>query len=370
MVLLKNKFDNGIIFLYIVKEHYIKMLSAYELANYEGAGLILFTFDMKFLLVREIKSGKWGICKGHRERKDNNNPINTAKREAYEELGLLESDYELEGSPFVLPSSPKIYIFQYARLKIDITSQFAKKQSLSNPYNTPKKLMEITDIRLVPYDDLIQDLNNYENNVYLRLLQACLSGTFVPSHGRRGSIESKKKAFVKSTFIGFDDARSSGSDESLLRTPPLQKKYYNSMIPGGSPIYIGMKEPDRSPMLISKQFGYDMPALKLEIGHETEVELPKFQPVRDRASSGTSLLEVLRASPSIDRCTSSPTVAYPPISPSMINYSGFPTGGGAGGDRHASISPSLDRMRSSPSIRMCNSYILPHSPSPGIPGTV
>jgi 8-oxo-dGTP pyrophosphatase MutT (NUDIX family) len=362
------------------------MLSSYEFENYSGAGLILFTFDMKFLLVRERKSSKWGICKGHRERKDNNDPIMTAKREAYEELGLTDSDYDLEGSPFVLPSSPKIYIFQYARLKIDIMTKFAEKQSLSNTFNTSRKFMEITDIYLMPYDELIQDLNNYNNNVYLRLLQACLSGTFVPPHGSRGSIESKKKAFVKSTFSGFDDARSSGSDESLLRTPPTpQKKFYNSMIPGGSPIY--MVGPERSPLLVSEPLGHDMPALKLEVVNEEE-EISKPKPnFRERTSSGTSLLEALRGSPSIDRCTASPIVAYPPISPT-VNYGGF-TGGGAGGltlliserrggsqastagsQRAGSISPSLDRMRSSPSVRMCSSYILPHSPSPGLSSTV
>ena len=53
------------------------MLTDYELNNYEGAGFIFTTFDMKFLLVKEIKSGKWGFCKGHREKKDNNDPLKT-----------------------------------------------------------------------------------------------------------------------------------------------------------------------------------------------------------------------------------------------------------------------------------------------------
>ena len=74
------------------KVHHIKMLTNYERINYEGAGFIFMTPSLDLLFVKEKRSGKWGMCKGHREEKDDGNPTKTAMREAYEELGLTEDD--------------------------------------------------------------------------------------------------------------------------------------------------------------------------------------------------------------------------------------------------------------------------------------
>jgi hypothetical protein len=209
--------------------------------------------------------------------------------------------------------------------------------------------MEITDINLVPFHNLIQDLNNYQNNVYLRLLQACLSGTFIPSSDRASIYsDSSRKASTRSTF---SDARSCGSDESFMRTPP-QKKFYNSMVPGSSPIYIAGNQPDISPIIAPELGEMDLPPLQLE-SKEEMYPTGRSSPMRprERTESGGSLLEALRGSPTLDRGTS-PFCGYPPISPSMNLY------GGGGGTGSGSISP-----------RTCaSSFILPHSPSPSLGG--
>ncbi len=316
-----------------------------QLAHYSGAGLILVTVDMKFLLVKEIKSGKWGICKGHRERKDEFDPVKTAKREAYEELGLEEKDYEIYGSNFILPGSPKTYIFQCARLKVDIIRHFQEKKLNIAPVHESRKLHEITDIKLVSYYNLIQDLNNYNNNVYLRLLQAHLSGTFVQSP----IIVNRKHSLLFDSPISDLERLSTHSGDVSMTSPP--KKFYNSSVIGGSPIQIaGGKIPDLSPIIAPITGELDLPPLQLK---STEEAYPtgRSSPmkVRERTESGGSLLEALRGSPTIDRGPS-PFVSYPSSSPTMY----YPTGGGAG----APISP-----------RTCaTSFIFPHSSSPAIIG--
>jgi 8-oxo-dGTP pyrophosphatase MutT (NUDIX family) len=317
-----------------------------QLAHYSGAGLILITFDMKFLLVREIKSGKWGICKGHRERKDEYDPVKTAKREAYEELGLEETDYEIYGSNFILPGSPKTYIFQCARLKVDIVRHFQEKKVNIAHVLESRKLHEITEIKLVSYYNLIQDLNNYNNNVYLRLLQAHLSGTFVQSP----ILVNRKQPLPFDSPSSDLERLSIHSGDVTMASPP--KKFYNSSVIGGSPIQIvGGKLPDLSPIIAPITGELDLPPLHLK---STEDAYPtgRSSPmkVRERTESGGSLLDALRSSPTLDRGPS-PFTSYPSSSPTMNMYY---SGGGAGG----SISP-----------RTCaTSYLLPHSPSPTITG--
>ena len=308
------------------------MLTQYQRDNYEGAGLILMTTDMSFLLVREVKSGKWGICKGHRERKDGGDPTNTAKREAYEELGLVDTDYDICGHPFVMQGSPKIYVFQCAYLKTDIMTKFRDTKFGLTTGNS--KLREITEIKMVSYYDFLHDLNNYQNNVYVRLLQAHMSGTFVASTPMR-------RFSVEKTVTPFDSPKSdlerlSVNDEKLM-TPP--RKFYNSGVIGGSPIAIGLKRPEISPILAPETGELNLPPLQLK-ATEDLYSTGRSSPMkpRERTESGGSLLEALRGSPTHDRGPS----------PSMNLF----TGGGAGG----SISP-----------RTCaTSFVYPHSPSPAL----
>ncbi len=324
-----------------------------QLAHYSGAGLILVTVDMKFLLVKEIKSGKWGICKGHRERKDEYDPVKTAKREAYEELGLEEKDYEIYGSNFILPGSPKTYIFQCARLKVDIIRHFQEKKLNIASVIESRKLHEITDIKLVSYYNLIQDLNNYNNNVYLRLLQAHLSGTFVQSP----IIVSRK---VNQSFDSpkSDLERLSQSGDTIMASPP--KKFYNSSVIGGSPIQVLGKMPDLSPIVSSKIEEVNLPPLQLSKMEEYPTGRSSPMKMRERTESGGSLLEALRGSPTIDRGPS-PFCSYPAMSPTTNIY--YPSGGGAGG----SASPKVFGAPISPRTCAAN-FILPHSPSPGLSG--
>ncbi len=309
------------------------MLTEYERVNYEGAGFIFMTFDMKFLLVREVKSGKWGMCKGHRERKDNGDPTNTAKREAFEELGLLESDYEINGNQFVIPGSPKIYVFQCARLKTDMMRLFYEtKVGLTTG---SRKLREITEIKMVSYYDLIHDLNNYENNVYVRLLQAHLSGTYIPPTPKKQFVE-KKVPVTPFDSPKSDLERLSTGGDSTQTTP---KKFFNSGVIGGSPILITGMVPNISPIIAPQSGELDLPPLQLKQTEETLYPTGRASPIkRERTESGGSLLEALRGSPTFDRGSTpsniggaSPFCSYPPSSPSVNIY-----GGGSGS---GSISP-------------------------------
>jgi len=53
-----------------------------------GAGFILRNAQYQILLVCDARSGRWGFPKGHPERCDLGQPINTAMREVWEETGL------------------------------------------------------------------------------------------------------------------------------------------------------------------------------------------------------------------------------------------------------------------------------------------
>lgn len=69
------------------------------MADYEGAGIILTSEDGYVLIVRDIKTGKWSFPKGAKEECDDN-PVITAVRECFEEIGLyLNRDYELLTEP-------------------------------------------------------------------------------------------------------------------------------------------------------------------------------------------------------------------------------------------------------------------------------
>ena len=316
------------------KVHYIKMLTEYERDNYEGAGLIFMTPDLKLLLVKEKKSGKWGMCKGHRERKDKGDPTATAIREAYEELGVTTDDYELQGEPFVMHGSPKIYVFQYAILKVDIVSTFTSAKIDACTLETPRKLREIVEIKLVPYIEWMQGLEEYNSNVYVRLFQAYVTGTY--SH----CVYPKKKK----------------REEEYMPVAPVKPRrvYYNSQIPGGSPI-----QPMVSPIVVpdSQTFGEEkliIPDLNLngisnveDVMHEIGRLSPTKGIYRERTESSNSLYD--------DRA--SPFVPLPYAMQDSTWSTTFSSGGGAGGY--------IEHGRTSPrSPRTCIGVLLPQSPSP------
>jgi 8-oxo-dGTP pyrophosphatase MutT (NUDIX family) len=153
---------------------------------YEGAGIIFITPDNKIVIIREGKSNKWGVCKGRRKPEDSSAKLSTpwspkgrhedadylatAKREAFEELGLKEDDYDLDNDPFIFPRSPYTYIFMIAKLKVDIHATFASKSKdfVEEDYH------EISEIKTITLKELCDEFEKYNYNIYLRLLRACI----------------------------------------------------------------------------------------------------------------------------------------------------------------------------------------------------
>lgn len=304
------------------------MLTKYELDNYEGAGFIFMTPDLKLLLVKEKRSGKWGMCKGHRERCDRGDPTMTAKREAFEELGIRDTDYTLERTPFVMDGSPKIYIFQYAILKVDIITVFTNTKYNTMDYAVPRKMREIEEIKLIPYSEWMQGLEHYNSNVYVRLFQAHVTG--VPY---RNTFQWERER----RFEEEPDIEAPTDLERLSQTKVVtpRKAYYNSQVAGGSPC-----APIVSPIEIPDAVLSEPSDFKLDTVDDVFNEIGRTSPTktmyRDRSLSSNSLLgEVDRASPFLP----------------------YPVSSGGGG---AGSSP-----RSSP--RTCASFLLPQSPSPHTP---
>jgi 8-oxo-dGTP pyrophosphatase MutT (NUDIX family) len=78
---------------------------------YKSAGIILFK-DNAVLLVQDKKSQKWSFPKGAPESEDNAQVLNTAVREAYEEVGLiLDLDYTLDSTEYVKFPYDGYYLF-------------------------------------------------------------------------------------------------------------------------------------------------------------------------------------------------------------------------------------------------------------------
>lgn len=165
------------------------MLTKFQLENYDGAGFVFMTHDWKFIMVKDRTLSKWGMCKGHRDPIDDHY-LDTAKREAYEELGLYDDDYEIVSEPFVLPGSPKIYIFHMAILlkpyeTIDITET------------------DISAIKIVTFDELLEQLETNDNNIYMRLFLAHIIGAFHPPKCRSPVKRQHVLFGTRSTEVAF-----------------------------------------------------------------------------------------------------------------------------------------------------------------------
>lgn len=308
------------------KVHHIKMLTNYERINYEGAGFIFLTPSLELLLVKEKRSGKWGMCKGHREKKDDGNPTNTAMREAFEELSLTADDYEIQGEPFVMYGSPKIYVFQYALLHVDITTRF-NSTIMRSSHSMSNRFTEIQDIMLMSYMDFIQNIDHLNSNVYVKLFHAYVTGTFVHSH--------KKPSYY------YKDEPVTPPRSGVCIQPVATKPrpvFYNSAIAGGSPL-----QPVISPIIVPQittpeltvcEQSFALPPLNLgEISTGRTSPVKGLGSCRDRAPSSNSLYEG----------STSPRASPLPPYPFGIE------GGGGGSGR---ISP-----------RTCVSFLLPGSPS-------
>ena len=122
------------------------------------------TKEMDILLLKDVTSGKWGMCKGHRD-PDEDHYLDTAMREAREELGLDSDDYEISSAPFVFEGSPKIYIFHYAILHKPVDKLILQPT-------------EVSEIKLIPIDELLDQDGNRANNIYVRLMIAHARGTY------------------------------------------------------------------------------------------------------------------------------------------------------------------------------------------------
>ncbi len=134
-----------------------------NLEVFEGAGFIFVNQNYDFLLVQDTESKKWGMCKGHRDQNDAD-PLTTARREAHEELGLIDGlDYDVISGPLYIQGSPRAYIFYYAIIKTQM-----------NNINLQKD--EVCDIKWVRYHNLPNIINKDEYNIYLRLLVSTTIG--------------------------------------------------------------------------------------------------------------------------------------------------------------------------------------------------
>lgn len=199
----------------------------FDISTYEGAGIIFITPDNKIVVLKEEKSNKWGFCKGRRNPNDEG-PDATAKREAFEELGLREDNYELDNSPFSFPRSPYRYIFMIARLKVDIFSVFSSKST----HFESADYYEIAEIRTITLNELIEQIDTYNYNIYLRLLRACiLTARLITKIPQLENVEEMYRAYI-------------------LNIKPRQR-FYNSELG----IYPGDGLPDQRPKFYNSALG-------------------------------------------------------------------------------------------------------------------
>ncbi len=124
------------------------------MTSFAGAGLILLTPDFRVLLVQDAKTQKWGFPKGHREDYDEND-VQTAIREVYEETGISSASYILQEPGFRITKGSSSYIFRYAIMH---TRQMGEVQNSK----------EISHMQWVSILDLLQSPESLDGNKYLR----------------------------------------------------------------------------------------------------------------------------------------------------------------------------------------------------------
>lgn len=127
----------------------------------QGAGWIFATATGHILLVKCARTGKWGFCKGHREPSDLA-LIDTARREAKEELGLTADDYEVASDPFLMISWSYHVEFRYALLKKPVAELVLQKEEIAEA-----RLVTIPELRSMAAGD---SLNRFTRK-WLRLVK-------------------------------------------------------------------------------------------------------------------------------------------------------------------------------------------------------
>ena len=127
----------------------------------QGAGWIFATATGHTLLVKCARTGKWGFCKGHREPSDLA-LIDTARREAQEELGLTPDDYEVASEPFLMRSWSYHVEFRYALLKKPLEELKLQQEEISEA-----RLVTIQELRSMAAGDSI----NRFTRKWLRLVK-------------------------------------------------------------------------------------------------------------------------------------------------------------------------------------------------------
>jgi len=115
-----------------------------QLHSSQGAGWVFATPSGHILLVRCASSGKYGFCKGHAEPADAC-LLDTARREAKEELGLSAEDYTIASDPFTLRSWSYHVEFRYASLKKSVEDLVLQKEEISEI-----KMVSLEDMRKMP----------------------------------------------------------------------------------------------------------------------------------------------------------------------------------------------------------------------------
>jgi 8-oxo-dGTP pyrophosphatase MutT (NUDIX family) len=114
----------------------------------KGAGFIFATQGGYILLVKCARSGKWGFCKGHEEPSDTS-LLDTARREAKEELGLAAEDYELASEPFTMRAWSYHVEFRYALLKKPVEELTLQREEIAEV-----RLVTLQEMRKMPQDTL------------------------------------------------------------------------------------------------------------------------------------------------------------------------------------------------------------------------
>lgn len=121
--------------------------------TYEGAGLILFTPDVKVLIVQDANTGKWGFPKGHREPQDSGD-LETACRELLEETGIRPESFKLYEPSFRITRGSSSYLFRYGAIP--------REEGAVQNYR------EIAQVAWIPFMMLISPAAEFDGNKYLR----------------------------------------------------------------------------------------------------------------------------------------------------------------------------------------------------------
>lgn len=116
-----------------------------------GAGFILRNSLFQILLVCDARSNRWGFPKGHPERCDNGQPLNTAIREVWEETGLKALEHYTIDSTKPRRIGKRLY---YSGVSDAISFEGATAEAT-----------EISDVRWWSISDLLANEENLNSDL-------------------------------------------------------------------------------------------------------------------------------------------------------------------------------------------------------------